>query len=297
MFCPKCGTHSIEKDQRFCKSCGTNLQAVNDAIDKSETKPELSKDPFGYGLNIVSNIVDSVKESVGDVSINKDPRRTSHVADKMARRQEKMEEWKAKHEAYLEKREQRRRYKEKTKHIPEGNVLLTYSSEHNLRHGLMNFFGGLGFAIFLFYFCRAALDAGAIQDIEELTHRHINALEPFIRWLWLLPGISVLKGLGQIFYAAFFAESIKTLSERFRRQAEAIEDDERNEERYVRNTARKDEVGILPALPVDDKDNYRRNTAPPSNTAPMQESLPEPPPSVTEGTTRFFEEAKAAEKG
>ena len=276
MFCPKCGTQSIEKEQRFCKTCGTNLQAVNDAIDKSETKSELSKDPFGYGMNIVSNIVDSVKESVGDVSINKDTRRASHVEDKMARRREKMEEWKVKHEewkvkheAYLEQREARRRYKEKTKHIPNGNVLLTYSSEHNLRHGLMNFFGGIAFATFLFYFCRAALDAGAIQDIEEFTHKHINALEPFIRWMWLLPGISVLKGLGQIFYASFFAESIKTLAKRFTPPTEIGE----NQESYI------------------------RNTAPQSNTAPLQERLPEPQPSVTEGTTKFFEEAKAAEKG
>lgn len=269
MFCPKCGTQSIEKDQRFCKSCGTNLQAVSDAIEKGDTKPDISKDPVAYGLHFVHNIVDSVKESVGDVNINKGPRQPSHIADKIARREAKREEWKAHHRTYLEKREERRRQKEKRKHIPDGNVLLTYSSEHNLRYGLLSFFGGLAFAVFLYFFCRDALNNGAIQDIEQLTHRHINALEPFIRWLWLLPGIAALKGLGQILYAAFFAESIKTLSGRYKEQVDAIEDEER----------------------------YTRNTAPQSNTAPIPESLPEAPPSVTEGTTHLFEKAKATERG
>ncbi|GEM_PF-1141227 len=268
MFCPKCGTQSIAEDQRFCKSCGTNLQAVNEAIDKGESKPDIAKDPVAYGLHFVSNIVDSVKESVGDVAVNKDSRRASHGADKKVRHQARQEEWNAKHQEYLEKRAERRRQKEKMKHIPDAKALLTYSSEHNLRHGLMSFFGGLAFAAFLFYFCRAALDAGAIQDIEELTKRHINVLEPFIRWLWLLPGVTALKGLGQIIYALFFGESIKTLAQRFTQQNEAID-----------------------AAEVD-----IRNTAPQSNTALMQESLPEPPPSVTEGTTKFFEEAKAAER-
>jgi hypothetical protein len=269
MFCPKCGTQSIAGDQRFCKSCGTNLQAVNDAVEKSANKPGLGKDPVGFGLHLVNNIVESVKESVGDVSINKDLHRSSRIADKMARRQEQMEEWKAKYAAHLDKREERRKQREQLKHMPDPDVLLTYSSEHSLRHGLMSFFGGLAFATFLFYFCRAALDAGAIQDIEELTHKHINVLEPLIRWLWLLAAIPVLKGLGQIIYAAFFAESIKTLAKRFNRQTE----------------------------PIEGEEVHRRDTAPQSDTTPIQESLPGPPPSVTEGTTQFFEGAKATKKG
>src|SRR5688572_20196352 len=71
MYCPKCSAQSIEDDQRYCKSCGTNLKAVNDVLEKGDSKPNV----FGVDLE---GIVESVKKSVGEVNLNKDlrPRRS-----------------------------------------------------------------------------------------------------------------------------------------------------------------------------------------------------------------------------
>src|SRR4030095_13419671 len=47
MFCPKCGSESLEA-QRFCKACGTNLQLINNALGGSEN----SQGPTPFGIDV-----------------------------------------------------------------------------------------------------------------------------------------------------------------------------------------------------------------------------------------------------
>src|SRR5215510_946574 len=35
MYCPACGTENTGEDRRFCRSCGTDLRAVSQALSKS----------------------------------------------------------------------------------------------------------------------------------------------------------------------------------------------------------------------------------------------------------------------
>jgi len=35
MYCPACGTENSGEDRRFCRSCGTDLRAVSQALSKS----------------------------------------------------------------------------------------------------------------------------------------------------------------------------------------------------------------------------------------------------------------------
>lgn len=50
MFCPKCGAQS--EGGKFCRSCGTNLVAVSDALMASEQPRELSTSGGGTTLGL-----------------------------------------------------------------------------------------------------------------------------------------------------------------------------------------------------------------------------------------------------
>ena len=82
--------------------------------------------------------------------------------------------------------------------------------------------------------------------------------------VWRVSFIPMLKGLGYIIYASFFAESMATLSDRY--------------------TVRDPVTGPL------------TNPQPQRDTAQTDfQALNEPPVSVTENTTKFFEEAARAQ--
>jgi hypothetical protein len=85
---------------------------------------------------------------------------------------------------------------------------------------------------------------------------HIRGLEPLVRMIWLVALIPVLKGLGQIIYAAFFADSIANLTEKF--------------------------------LPLKTLERVETSTNLGAVTDPQ---LSNPPSSVTERTTQFFDDA------
>jgi zinc-ribbon domain len=150
--------------------------------------------------------------------------------------------------------------KEKSERLPKPKEWLSYSRQHNLKNGLISLFGGAGFGVVLYYLSEVAINEGMIRSIEEAAEGHIHGLEPMARLIWLFALIPVLKGLAQIIYGALFAESIATLSERF-----------------------------MPKQPTQ--------PAQPVSTAPITGGLGEPPPSVTENTTKFFDPATSGGQG
>ncbi|MEW6130252.1 MAG: hypothetical protein AB1757_24670 [Acidobacteriota bacterium] len=269
-FCPKCGTQALTTDQKYCKLCGTNLEAVNEVLEKGANRKDGTKTLPEIAGDFVSTIVDTVKESVGEVNINKTPRAARksaewaiHKENWELQKKASIEKWQAIHEA-REKRRAARRAERAQPQMPKPKEWLTYSRQHNLKHGLMGLLGGSGLGLFLYYASKTALESGLVQQIEEAAQQHpVVGLEFGLRVVWLIAAIPVLKGFGQILYAAFFAESIKTLAERFAPPVQA---------------------------PTTEK-TFSRNTAP-QNTSPIFESLPEVPPSITEGTTKFFDDAE-----
>jgi len=117
------------------------------------------------------------------------------------------------------------------------------------------------------------LKAELINQIPGIDPPQVHGLQVLAHVFWLLMLIPVLKGLGQLIYATFFAESLATLTERYTIPADGLgRDDQATEPSVRRSTA--------PQAPV---------------SAPTNEfdQLAGAPPSVTENTTQFFEEAAA----
>lgn len=274
MFCPKCGSKTIEEEQKFCKACGTNLQAVNDALERGDNKTGV------LGINVgnivksvkenvdVETIVRSVKESVGDMTINKDTRAGKRPTGRRARHDGNYDHWLKYEEAKTKVAEEKA--KRQQMQTPKPKEWLAYSWQHNLKSGLKDVLTGAGMGALFYYLGRVAIDAGVLQTIQEEAGRPINGLEQAFRLFWLFAMFPVLVGIGKIFYAAFFAESIATLAERFAPR-------------------------VLPE-PAGERPALSRDTAPQDYGSPTMNALNGPPPSVTEGTTKFFEDAPAGKE-
>ncbi|HEU4386462.1 MAG TPA: zinc ribbon domain-containing protein [Blastocatellia bacterium] len=181
-YCPKCGSETVQ-GFKFCKSCGTNIQVVADALDSKDDPFHLKK----HGID-----VEQVKRSLADLGTKLKTEMTS-AAD----------EWKGK---------QGQKKLEKIQTV-KPREYLRYSWQHNLRNGLIALFGGVGSGIFLYYIAMQVIAAGTLKSLE--LRWNINGLEQIASWIWLLALPPTLKGIAQLIYAAFFAESIATLSQRF----------------------------------------------------------------------------------
>jgi hypothetical protein len=185
MFCPTCGNES-QDGQKFCKACGVNLQTVSDALGREQD----SLGPIKVDVEALKqrgrSLAADLKESMRSVVINRGSRGSEGAWDNYERYgRRKAKEW------------------------------LSYSWQHNLRNGLISLFTGAGLGFVWYYLARIAIDSGTIRSIDEITHHHIDGVETLVSMLWLFAAIPVLKGLAQLIYAAFFAESIATLSQRF----------------------------------------------------------------------------------
>jgi hypothetical protein len=123
----------------------------------------------------------------------------------------------------------------------------------------MSLFGGAGLGVVLYYLGQVAINEGVIRSIEESANGRVQGLEAIARWLWIFALIPVLKGLAQIIYAAFFADSISKLADRF--------------------------------APPQPAQIYQPQVSRPTMAAPITGGLNEAPPSVTENTTQFFDPA------
>lgn len=253
MFCPKCGSQTVE-GQRFCKACGTNIQLINDAI-RSGDSPQ---GPFGIDVDALKkNAMDfaqSWKTGWSGVANGKD----WHQGVRDSAR---------------EIREIKRKAKEEVRrqNLPKPREYMSYSWQHNLRNGLVSLFWGTGLGIVLYYLGRTMVDDGLIKQLEESSRGHVQGLEPVVRMIWLIALLPVLKGLARIIYAAFFGESMATLTERFTPQPVALQE--------------------APA-------SIRQDTAPVSQPEPVgaYDASGGPPPSVTEHTTHIFEETQPQAK-
>jgi hypothetical protein len=100
---------------------------------------------------------------------------------------------------------------------PKPKEWLRYSWQHNLRDGLLSLFSGLGIGIVFYYLGRPPFIQDLLQSIEPLSRTNVNldAIARLASYFYLFAAIPVLKGLAQVLYASFFAESISKLSERF----------------------------------------------------------------------------------
>jgi len=253
MYCPKCGSESVEA-QRFCKACGTNLQLINDALRTGD-----SPGPFGINVEELAKnakeFAQSFKTSWGGANLK------VGVHDLHgSRSQEVRDRYRAAREIRRQAREEARR-----QNLPRPKEYMSYSWQHNLRNGLVSLFWGTGLGVLLYYLSQNAIESGLIRRLEETSNGHVQGLEPLVRMVYLIALLPMLKGLAQIFYAAFFGESMATLTARFTPAAQLPEP-----QPFIRQTT----------APVEERETAGRG----------YEHSDTPPPSVTEHTTHIFEE-------
>ncbi|MGA9771882.1 MAG: zinc ribbon domain-containing protein [Blastocatellia bacterium] len=251
MFCPKCGGEAVE-GQRFCKSCGTNLQLIYNAIKSGDTP----QGPFGLDL-------DALKQSAMDFA-------NSWKTNWAGITHEHEKQWDGvtkEQKKPVTAREKRRLAREELqrRNLPRPREWMAYSWQHNLKIGIGSLLSGAGLGILLYYLGQEAINSHLLEQIPKVTEEGLRGLEYAARMLWMISLIPMLKGLGHIIYAAFFAESLATLSDRY--------------------TVRDPVTGPL------------TTHQPQRDTAQTDfEALTEPPASVTENTTKFFEEARVQTK-
>jgi zinc ribbon protein len=245
MFCPRCGVETAE-GQKFCKGCGTSMQVVSDAMAGND-------DPNGLGQLKID--VETLKRSAIDFGQSLKAGIASSAAT-------------GARYAGNELRAYKRREKQEPR-IPKPKEWLGYSWQHNLKNGLISVFSGAGMGALFYYLGRVLIEDGTIRSIQEASGKSIAGLEHLVSLAWLLALMPVLKGLAQIIYASFFAESIATLSERFA-------------PRLTGSPAVTEPINSAP-----------RAAGEAASTPPV---LDEPPASVTEHTTQFFEERSPAAK-
>ena len=255
MFCPKCGSESLET-QRFCKACGTNLQLINDALRTGDSPPG----PFGIDIDALARNAKEFAQSwktswsgaTGKLNATE-----PHASPVDTKEQERLT------------REIRRLGREEARrqNLPKPKEYMSYSWQHNLRNGLVSLFWGAGLGVVLYYFSQSAISDGLIQRLEEASRGRFHGIEPLVRMAWLIALLPMLKGLAQILYAAFFGESMATLSSRY----------------------------TVPPMLEEPKTFFRQDTAPVSEREPARQNTDPsiaPPPSVTEHTTHFFDESR-----
>ena len=271
MFCPKCGSDSMET-QRFCKSCGTNLQLINDALRTGDS----SQGPFGINVDeLTKNAIDFAKSwktswGPGHLRVEKYPRGSGQKGASGRGGENSVgdmaERLRISREIRKQAREEARR-----QNLPKPKEYMSYSWQHNLRNGLVSLLWGGGLGIVLYYLGQTAIDGGFIRQLQELSNEPLQGLEPVVRLIWLIALLPVLTGLAKIIYAAFFGESMATLAARF----------------------------TPPPMLDEPKTFIRQDTAPVAEPAPVAagyEPSIEAPPSVTEHTTHFFEESQQPRK-
>lgn len=238
MFCPKCGAESLD-GQRFCKSCGTNLQLINNALRGGDGGLSV------YGVDIEAlkqNAIEFAKSWKEGWSGSANPAVRVGIMRADTTRE-------------IKKRE---REEARKRNLPRPKDWLQYTWQHNLRNGLMSLFSGLGLGAILYYLGQNIVGWGAFDGIPNLTPRQLEAIQHAAEVAWMLSVFPVVKGVAQIIYAAFFAESMKTLSERF---TVAVQPEQE------------------PSAPA----------RPPETAVNSYPRLDAPQPSVTEHTTEIFE--------
>ena len=201
MFCPKCGGEATES-QRYCKTCGTHLQMIYDALGGSEHKG-------GFGM-------------VGKIDVEALSRNARKFAESWKAgwsgfSQSGAEGFKAGWAGTTAENKPAKVTAPPQPPLPKPKEWLRYSWQHNLREGLTSLFAGTGLGLALYYFSRPPYISDVLRGIGGLAHANVDleAIARLASLIWLFAAIPVLKGLSQIIYAAFFAESMSKLTERF----------------------------------------------------------------------------------
>lgn len=296
MFCPKCGVETSE-GYKFCKSCGTNLQIVSDAIQGGEdTLGQLRLDLDGLkravsesGKAIAEEARKAVRSAKASGKYGRSRGRHGWSGDWGGNWKHTLHGW-----DYVPTNENGEPVTQDAtrgattddlaalgpsglpRGLPRPKEWLKYSKQRNIRDGLMSLMGGIGMGAVFYYVGKVIIDSGSIAGIAESSHVHDldKLLYAIIPLWWLVAVIPVLKGLGQLIYGIFIAESMSKISGAFGtaiRQNQPVP-------QQIENQPQQAAPNWPKVKPEQDKaSDYVTGAV--------------PPPSVTENTTNILEKA------
>jgi hypothetical protein len=168
MYCPKCGTES-SAEQRFCRSCGSNLKVIGKAVALGEVIARSDRGPML-----------KIKEMMESAKIKKTTDDVSQALDKMGQ--------------------------DISQQSPENNRQLPWwmqfkdtrtpeqRREQHLVKGIVSLFSGIGLMIFLYYLSSAIVLKIPPETLAKLPFE----IEPVVKMIWLIGLIPALSGLGRI---------------------------------------------------------------------------------------------------
>ena len=165
MYCPQCGTESSEGLQ-YCRSCGANLKVIGKAVSLSEAIARSDRGPLPKFKEMIKNL------------------KIEHVSDDISRALDRMNQEIVRSSEDPKPRRARGR-KPKT---------AAERRERHLTTGAVAFFGGIGFAIFLYYLTGALV----LKLPPDIVAKAPFEIEPVVRILWLVGLMPMLSGLGHI---------------------------------------------------------------------------------------------------
>lgn len=218
MFCPKCAVESTE-GQKFCKACGTNLELVNNALGSGDdTLAQLRIDLDGLKVSLMQG-----GKSIGD-AVRREAQKYArhnwrHQRRARARRTDPNLWWEGLN--HSKSNETGKIDAATTSPAPDPEVYLPrpkewlkYSRQHNLRDGLVSLLGGGAAGFVLYYLGQIVIQAGVLESLD--SRYGVKGVDQVVAMAWLIALIPVLKGFGQLLYAIFFAESIKSIGRSYR---------------------------------------------------------------------------------
>jgi hypothetical protein len=215
MFCPTCAVEATE-GQKFCKSCGQNLEVVNNALGRDDdTLAQLRMDLDGLKTGMKS-IGEAVRREVQRYS------RQSWRYNRRSGRHHHPNLW-------WEGLDQSRSAEtgkmtpasttpvDPELYLPRPKEWLKYSRQHNLRDGLISLLGGAAFGFVLYYLGQIVIQAGVLESLE--SRYGVRGIDQVVAMAWLIALIPVLKGFGQLIYGVFFAESIRNIARSYKSES------------------------------------------------------------------------------
>ena len=165
MYCPQCGTESSEGLQ-YCRSCGANLKVIGQAVSLSEAIARSDRGPLPKLKEMMKNLkVEQVSEDIS--------RALEQMKSEIARSSDDPKP------KPIRGRKRKSAAERREKHLTTGAV---------------SFFGGIGFAIFLYYLTGALV----LKLPPDILAKAPFEIEPVVRILWLAGLMPTLSGLGHV---------------------------------------------------------------------------------------------------
>lgn len=205
IYCPKCASQAAE-GQRFCRTCGTNLGLILDAMAGKQRGPldfeSLKEDLHQLGGSLRSgfeearenmkNMKKTHRFAASEVTNAPDVSCASWAEQREKRRAERLQRARAWRES-----------RGKQKYSPRPR-------KYSLQQATLSIFSGGAVSLVLYNLLNMAASSGLLANLEQVLVRKLEMPEitgwvPVFQLLWLIGLIPVAKGFAHLINGIFFA--------------------------------------------------------------------------------------------